>query len=76
MHEDYNYLSHGKKSRGWSLETGYPSDATTDTHPQRGLGAGAKAGLTILLRAYEHDLDYLCKGPVQGFKACQTWPLK
>ncbi|XP_026472958.1 pickpocket protein 28 isoform X2 [Ctenocephalides felis] len=74
LHEDYSYLSHGKESRGWTLETGYPADAASDTYPQRGLGAGAKAGLTILLRAYEHDLDYLCKGPVQGFKVLLHHP--
>ncbi|KAJ6650121.1 Pickpocket protein 28, partial [Pseudolycoriella hygida] len=30
--------------------------------------AGARSGLFVLLRSYERNLDYICKGPVQGFK--------
>lgn len=37
-------------------------------YPRRALGAGIKAGVTILMRAYDYDLDYICRGPVQGFK--------
>lgn len=31
-------------------------------------GYGVQSGLVFLLSAYLDDLDYLCKGPVQGFK--------
>lgn len=46
-----------------------------NTYPRRALGAGFKAGLTILMRAYDYDLDYICRGPVQGFKVCYVFPV-
>lgn len=39
-----------------------------DTYPRRVLGSGAKAGLNVVLGLQEKDLEYLCRGPVQGFK--------
>lgn len=39
-----------------------------ETEPHRALGAGNQAGISIVLRAYEYDMDYACRGPVQGFK--------
>lgn len=65
---DENYLSSGRKSEGWTLEEGYPADAEKDTYPRRAMSAGTRAGLVILMRAYQQDLDYICRGPVQGFK--------
>lgn len=38
------------------------------TYPRRVLGPGAKAGLNIVLKLTKPDLDYICRGPVQGFK--------
>lgn len=58
----------GSPSQGWNLEDGYPKNASLETFPRRALGNGAKSGLFILLRAYQPDCDYLCRGPVQGFK--------
>ncbi|KAK3911814.1 Pickpocket protein 28 [Frankliniella fusca] len=57
-----------RESQGWNLEDGYPNNASLNTFPRRALGQGAKSGLFILLRAYTQDCDYLCRGPVQGFK--------
>nr|XP_019536370.2 pickpocket protein 28-like [Aedes albopictus]XP_019556891.1 pickpocket protein 28-like [Aedes albopictus] len=68
LHMDYQYVTKNFSSTQWSLETGYREDADIDTYPVRVLGAGARAGLNILLRLYNYDLDYLCRGPVQGFK--------
>lgn len=65
---DENYLRSGQKSEGWTLEGGYPPDAEKDTYPRRAMSAGTRAGLVILMRAYQQDLDYICRGPVQGFK--------
>lgn len=31
-------------------------------------GSGAMSGLTVVLKAKKDDLDYVCRGPVQGFK--------
>lgn len=63
-----DYLAHGFSTNGWSLEKGYPVNAGKDTFPRRALSAGATAGLSMLLRAYDPDLDFICRGPVQGFK--------
>ncbi|XP_065086994.1 pickpocket protein 28-like [Ochlerotatus camptorhynchus] len=68
LHDDYPYLQENRSSTQWTLESGYRDDADIDTYPVRVLGAGARAGLNILLRLYEYDLDYICRGPVQGFK--------
>lgn len=38
------------------------------TYPNRVLGPGARAGLNIVLKLDDPDLDYICRGPVQGFK--------
>lgn len=56
------------KSTNWSLEGGYPKDSARQTYPNRAISAGQGAGLSILMRAKEKDLDYICRGPVQGFK--------
>lgn len=54
----------------WSLDSGYEQNINDEMHvyPYRVFGAGARAGLFVLLRLYEQNLDYICKGPVQGFK--------
>ncbi|XP_044272487.1 pickpocket protein 28-like [Tribolium madens] len=72
LHGDY--MGHDKRSEGWSLENGYPKTTGKDTFPRRAMSAGSKAGLFLLLRAYEQDLDYVCRGPVQGFKVLLHHP--
>nr|XP_023023900.1 pickpocket protein 28-like [Leptinotarsa decemlineata] len=62
------YMQHGRESEGWTLENGYPKDAPMETFPRRALSAGSSAGLNLVLMAWLPDLDYVCKGPVQGFK--------
>ncbi|KAJ8712308.1 hypothetical protein PYW07_005150 [Mythimna separata] len=68
LHHDYPYLEHDKRAQSWSLEEGYAPGSPIETYPHRGAGFGIKAGLTFLLKAKNIDLDYLCRGPVQGFK--------
>ncbi|KAL3273911.1 hypothetical protein HHI36_015338, partial [Cryptolaemus montrouzieri] len=63
-----NFSKHGRSSEGWTLETGYPKNSPKDTFPRRAISSGAGAGLYLLLRLYQQDLDYVCRGPVQGFK--------
>jgi acid-sensing ion channel, other len=65
--DDFNYLQHNLSSRDWSLENGYNSN-NEDLYPYRVLGSGARAGFNIVLKLTEPDLDYMCRGPVQGFK--------
>lgn len=61
-------MSHGRNSEGWTLENGYPETAQTATFPRRAMSAGFSAGLFLVLTSYEQDLDYICRGPVQGYK--------
>lgn len=65
-------MSHGRKSQGWALEMGYPKDSPKDTFPRRAMSAGAAGGLFLVLSAYKQDLDYICRGPVQGFRVILT----
>ena len=68
VYHNKDFLHHDKSTDNWALENGYPEDGAQETYPYRALTAGAKAGLTVLLKAFDQDLDYVCRGPVQGFK--------
>lgn len=63
-------VTDNKNASHWNLEDGYNNtDGNfSETYPFRVFGAGARAGLFALLRLFEQDLEYLCRGPVQGFK--------
>lgn len=63
-------MDHNRTAPHWNLEDGYDPKIPADplTYPFRVLGAGARVGLFALLRLYEQHLEYLCRGPVQGFK--------
>lgn len=64
----WNDIENKISSTFWNLGDGYDIKAPLDAYPKRALGAGAKSGLFIVLRTYNWDLDYYCRGPVQGFK--------
>lgn len=70
MNEDLLFVKNNSKAEHWNLEEGYNRTITVDpeTYPYRVFGAGARLGLFALLRLYEQHLEYLCRGPVQGFK--------
>ncbi|XP_077285510.1 pickpocket protein 28-like [Arctopsyche grandis] len=76
MLEHYEYLKDIKKSEGWSLGDGYPKNLPFKTYPTRGMGAGTTTGITVVFKAYSKDLDYLCRGPVQGFKVSLHTPVE
>ena len=61
------YPIHDNESEHWTLQGGYTSYAAK-VYPHRVLGSGITAGLNLELRVRESDIDYACKGPVQGFK--------
>lgn len=56
------------RSLSWSLGKGYSSASGLHTYPARVLSAGSRAGLFIALQSFKQELDYGCRGPVQGFK--------
>lgn len=52
----------------WNLEDGYNRSNVNASYPHRVFGAGARAGLSALLQLYKEDLEYICRGAIQGFK--------
>lgn len=54
----------------WNLEDGYFGQGESDLneYPYRMPNAGIQAGVFLVLQTYQKDLDYLCRGPIQGFK--------
>ncbi|XP_061379370.1 pickpocket protein 28-like isoform X2 [Danaus plexippus] len=69
LNKDYDYLEYSKRNSSlWTLEDGYPADSPVETYPHRGIGFGIKSGLNIFLQSKEIDQDFLCRGPVKGFK--------
>lgn len=62
----------------WTLEDGYSDidNAKNNVflYPYRVLNTGAKAGLKVALQLKENDMEYLCRGPVQGFKVMLHTP--
>lgn len=56
---------------GWTLEDGYDERSGIDTnllYPYRLFSSGSKPGLIMTLGIKQENMDYLCRGPVQGFK--------
>ena len=39
----------------------------SDSYPRRFLDSGESAGLYVKFKSHKKDVDYICKGPVQGF---------
>lgn len=58
------------RQRIWSLENGYDRQNAIDSkaYPYEILGDGQRGAFAIILRLYTNDLDFLCRGPVVGFK--------
>lgn len=52
------------------MQSGYEKiiPVDPDMYPYRVFGSGARVGLFVLLRLFDKHLDYICRGPVQGFK--------
>ncbi|KAG4078929.1 hypothetical protein HA402_010881 [Bradysia odoriphaga] len=68
----YNYNT--SDHMHWTLEDGYTNGFEDNRatgiylYPYRVINAGSKAGLDIVMAMKMQDLDYSCRGPVQGFK--------
>lgn len=50
------------------MERGYLPEDNFNDFPYRVLGAGDNTGLSIVLAVIKSDMDYVCRGPLQGFK--------
>lgn len=69
--ELFSVIGH-PNATNWNLEQGYNDghggESSLDFYPNRVFSTGHLNGLTILLYLDPENLDYLCQGPVQGFK--------
>ncbi|KAF2896997.1 hypothetical protein ILUMI_09180, partial [Ignelater luminosus] len=63
-----SFFEHAYLSNNWKLDAGYTKNTEVDVFPRRAKSSGKKASLGILAHLYEQDLDYICKGPIQGYK--------
>lgn len=69
LNKDYRYIEKSAHTSGqWSIETGYVNESNIDSYPERVQTAGARAGLFVVLPLDTADMDYICRGPSQGFK--------
>lgn len=70
--DTYQYQYHNALENfthsSWSLETGYDAASDVETYPARVLSAGARSGIFMALQSFKQEVDYACRGPVQGFK--------
>lgn len=62
------YVSEPHESPHWTLEKGYSPQANLSSYPYRILGPGLSTGLSLILTSETKNTEYLCGGPVQGFK--------
>lgn len=58
------------------MEKGFDIEDPILRVPFRTLGPGKKNGLNIYLKIIEEDIDYICSGPIQGFKVCYNCKLQ
>lgn len=57
-----------RHSLKWSLQDGYGTGSDMKSYPYRVLGAGSRPGFFIALQGLTKNMDYICRGAVQGFK--------
>lgn len=73
LSEDYPVSVHNLSSQYWNATHGYTKHVPeADVYPLRVFGASD--GLFVYLRLFDKDIDYLCGGPVQGFKVLLHTP--
>lgn len=70
MNEHLVSVKNNSRAEHWNLEDGYNKSIPFDpeTYPYRVFRPGSRYGLFVVLRMFEQNMDYVCRGPVQGFK--------
>lgn len=58
----------------WTLDDGYDDGRNGQEYPIRMFNAKQHGALVLFLVLHEHDLDYICRGAVQGFKIILSTP--
>lgn len=64
----------GPRVSGWDAETGYVhyDPSIKRFYPLRQAFVGPFSGLRVILRSYDRDMDYVCRGCEQGFRVGQA----
>lgn len=57
----------------WNLENGYENGWSEHDYPLRVFNARQGAALVLCLNIFEENLEYVCKGPIQGKFFCVSW---
>lgn len=58
----------------WNIDNGYDEGINNGNYPFRMYNAKKGAGLSVALALFERDLEYICRGPIQGFKLILSTP--
>lgn len=58
----------------WSLENGYDKGIFENTYPIRVFNAKQGAALSVVLQLFIKDIEFICAGPITGFKLMLTAP--
>lgn len=68
--DDFISVNQNLSSEHWNHEDGYNNEVPVDpmTYPFRVLGPGSRAGMQVLMFLIKQNLEYICRGPVPGFK--------
>lgn len=56
------------------MENGYENDFDEKNYPSRVFNAKPKNGLVTFMQTFDRDLEYICRGAVQGFLIFLTAP--
>ncbi|XP_037915200.1 pickpocket protein 28-like [Hermetia illucens] len=66
--ENFTFAGEVQKKSTWSLSEGYAKNTDEETvYPQRARISGKKGGIFLAIQGLLADIDYLCRGAVEGF---------
>lgn len=64
----YDSVDSSRDSSLWSNEEEFTRYSGSGVYPRRALGAGVKAGLSVVLKTRKSDVEHVCRGGMDGFK--------
>ncbi|XP_031632053.1 pickpocket protein 28-like [Contarinia nasturtii] len=67
-------VSNSRSISNWSPEKGYEKGLRSEEYPYRVFNAKQGAALFIVMSLSVEDFNYMCIGPIQGFKVTLTMP--
>ncbi|XP_076265224.1 pickpocket protein 28-like [Rhynchophorus ferrugineus] len=72
-----NFLRNPERENlSWTLDDGYGEEEGLKTYPRRASLAGVKNSLQVSLIAWNEDIDYTCKGSLEGFRVMLHTPMR